>query len=171
MSAVTSEGQEQLLRRLQYVADDRRLLKVAQNAFRKSARLMRREIVKRARKRGILRRLYGRRVAGLNRMIKLGRVRKLAGGNFQVRLGAGGLMAIQERGGTFRPHIIVPSRARRLAFVVAGRLVVTSRVRHPGATHPKMPAFWPGVEASGPHFRRDVAEAIRDHLEAAARIP
>ena len=163
------EGQKEFLRRLRRVSDDRALMKATSNAFRKSEKGIRSEIIKRARTRGILKSIFGRRPAGLGRMVKLGRVRKILT-NFQAPLTAGGLMAIQERGGRLKPHTIKPKNAPRLVFVTHGRLVAVPLVRHPGATHPKMPVFWPAVRRSGSILRRDMAEAIRAHLRAAGRV-
>lgn len=164
------EGEAQLLRRLRFAANDRQLLKACSNAFRKSARRMRSDIVKRARRRGILRTVYGRRSAGLSRKVKLGRVRKIPRNNLQANLTATGLIKIQETGGRFKPHTIRPKKAPRLVFVTHGRLVAARLVRHPGATHPKIPVFWPTVERAGPQLRQDVGEAIRAHLAAATRV-
>lgn len=163
------EGFDELNRRLEAAVSEREVLRVAQNAFRRTARHIRKEIVDNSRKRGILRRLYGRKRKDLNRSLKLSRVRRHRDDYEAPLSSTSGLMAIQELGGRFKPHEIRPKNAPKLVFVTHGRLVVTSKVNHPGATHPKMPVFWPAVQESGPRLRAETAQAIADHLRSSLR--
>lgn len=163
------EGQEGLARRLDAIAEVHGLLRACSQAFERSARYLRTEIAQKARAKGIVRAVFARNTGKLVRSLKLGRVKRTPRDDFEAPLEAGGLLAIQETGGQLRPHTIRPKRAPLLVFVTQGRLVATPIVRHPGAIHPKMPAFGPELKRGAPRFRRDVLAAIQAHIKAAAR--
>lgn len=167
-------GVDELGQHLKLIASERELIRVAGYAFRRTAPHIRSEMVDKGRSRGVLRSVFGgnrRRRVGLNRAIKLHRVKKVAG-DFQAKLntlgGAGALVDIQETGGRFRPHVIAPSTAPKLAFRVDGRLIVTSQVQHPGATHPRIPVFWPAVRESAVRLRKETAEALHNYFRGKA---
>jgi len=171
---VEIRGVDELGRRLKAISSEQELMRVAGYAFRKTARHIRTELVDRGRERGILRSIFaGNRKArvGLNRAVKLHRVRKVSG-DFEAKLdtlgGAGALMTIQEEGGTFKPHEIKPKNAPRLAFQAYGKLVVTDKVNHPGARHPPMPLFWPTVRNSSGRLRQEIASALQNYFRGKA---
>jgi len=51
----------------------------------------------------------------------------------RVRIEGVPYAAIQERGGTTRPHMIIPREADVLRFEIGNTSVFTTRVRHPGS--------------------------------------
>lgn len=48
---------------------------------------------------------------------------------------------IQERGGTTRPHVILPRNAKALRFMMGGRVVFAKKVNHPGSRIPARSTF------------------------------
>lgn len=48
---------------------------------------------------------------------------------------------IQEQGGTTRPHDIYPRNAKALRFMMGGRVVFSTHVRHPGSRIPARSTF------------------------------
>lgn len=160
---------------LQRIADPRALRRVVTNAFRRSANGIRKDAIARLRGRGIGRRLFGsKKFKQKDALIKVGRARA-KGDDVALEISARGIAAIQETGGRFAPHDIKPGGFQIngvpvLVFRVPGRLVVTPNlVKHPGATHPRMPALEPAIEKGKPAVTREILAAVDGHINQALR--
>jgi len=104
-----------------------------------------------ARKRGVIRRIFGSKPSGLRKLIFRGKLRVLPSGVIEYPVVVKGLAAFQELGGKLGGHVIRPKksgprgRAGVLAFGVkggfgfGGDLVFARYVIHPGGMMPATP--------------------------------
>lgn len=162
MALTPSQATAQLAR----LADQRALAELRAKALKDLVVAIAKRSKESARQRGVIRRLFARRASGLDVLFRVSgateRKRLLRKSVTEVSLEIRGLAAIQETGGTTRPHVIKPKNAPKLVFRAAGRLVVTDKVDHPGATHPRIPSAADAFEQA----ERDGAAAIQDAMDA-----
>lgn len=74
--------------------------------------------------------------------------------------------AIQEFGGTTRPHVIAAKEGHALAFSLRGQLVFARRVNHPGSVVPAHSFLGAALRALGPQAIAETGAAVRDELTA-----
>lgn len=114
------------------------------------------------RQRGIGRTVFGKKASGARKLIRRSKLR-VTEGVLEQPITVIGMAAIQERGGRFKPHVIVPKNRKALRFGVAGAFgfggdAVFSRgeVQHPGASHPAMPFLAQAAARNMTKFRQEV---------------
>lgn len=161
---------EQARRQLVRVGDPRAIKRLLSDELRRGAREIRKRGLAGFRSRGVGRRVFGAGEIGRQHAKGLGvsRVRD-RGDHVELDVYAKGLAAIQEEGGRMAPHVIEAKNAPNLVFRVPGGLVVTKRVQHRGATHPRMPSVGPAVEKVTPEITREIERAMEGHLDRALR--
>jgi hypothetical protein len=171
MAITPKQAQQQLIR----MGDPRAIRRALTNAFRRGGGRVRADAIRSFRSRGIGRRIFGgKKFKQKDAMISLGRVRG-HGDSVQMDITARGFAAIQEIGGTTRPHVIAPKNfAPRgvplLVFRVPGALVITSKpVHHPGSRMPRIPSLAPALERGAPMIGDEIRRALDTHIDGALR--
>lgn len=150
------EGLGEFRKRLANLGDDRKIISVASNAMRRGGRRIVSETIKRQRQRGVLRTIFQKNASGLRKLVRAHKVKRTAMG-LELKLTVRGLPAIQEEGGTIRPHAIPH------AF---GRM---GTVQHPGAKHPPIDSWSREIRRGGPLALEEIQKDLAKHFEAAFR--
>lgn len=165
MAITPKQAQQQLVR----MGDPKAIRRALTNAFRRGGNKVRVDAIRRFRSRGVGRRIFGgRKFKQKDALISLGRVRG-RGESVEMDLTAKGFAAIQEQGGTTKPHVIKPKNAPLLVFRVPGGFVMTKLVNHPGARHPRMPSVEPALEKGAPGITEEIRAAVSGHIDHALR--
>jgi len=165
MAITPQQAQQQLVR----MGDPRAIRRALKNALRRGANAVRKDAVARFRSRGVGRRIFGsRKFRQKDAPISVGRARD-RGDEVELDITAKGFAAIQEQGLRTAAHVIVPKNAPKLVFRVPGGLVITDKVNHPGAMHPRMPSVEPAIEKGAPEITREIIAAVDGHVDQALR--
>jgi hypothetical protein len=110
----------------------------------------------------VARRVFGKKRSGIRVLIKRLPV-KVVGNHIFGGLRLRGLIALQEEGGSTRPHVIRPKLKRALMFQGARGTVFTRLpIHHPGGRLPRLPIVTQRMERSEPLFRGEIDVAHRD---------
>lgn len=138
---------------------------VLKNALRRMARRVKADAIKDIGSRGIGRRIWGKKPAGLKKILKVERVQVEGAGRLTVRLVSKGIPALIETGGATAAHDIKahrrgPSGKRLLSFRAAGGSGAVPEVRHPGSRIPQRQWISPAITKNEEQGQRDIEAAI-----------
>ena len=151
----TITGVEEFRANLERVGNPKAIVRVASNALRRAARAIQKTTIERQRSRGVLRTIFARKAKGLRKLTTVSRVRT-GGGGIEISIKAKGLASIQETGGRIAPHVIPKAFG-------------THRARHPGMTHPRIPALTPEIDRSKTMVSEEISKAMSAHIESLGR--
>lgn len=130
-------------------------------ALRRTGTAVQATAIEEAIKRGVMRRVFGKKSSGARKIIRRSKLR-IRDGAIEQPITVTGLAAIQERGGRTEPHIIKPKLRKVLKFGIAGiagfggDAVFATEVNHPGGNHPAMPFLERAAARHMSRFREEV---------------
>jgi hypothetical protein len=161
VSVMTPEQARADLARLQGKGLDN----VLKNAMRRGARRVREESIKDISRKGLGRRIWGKKPKGLRKQVVAGKVEKASPAGFSVEITVKGLPGMMELGGRTEAHDIKARKAgpkgkRLLSFRASGGEGAVAEVRHPGSNIHKDPSVEPNLAKHSPQIERDITAAV-----------
>lgn len=117
-------------------------------------------------KKGIGRRLFGKKRTGLRKIVTVSRVRQEGPGAFSVEMKARGLAGMMEKGGRTQGHRIKASKVgpkgrKVLSFRASGGTgAATGEVMHPGGPINRTPSLVPNADRNIDPIERELTAVV-----------